>query len=68
MNKNQIKVFWSMFIGFCGSATSILYYEGALHDIDRGAAAILTIIYLICSLPIYLYVKNRKDKFESWFN
>lgn len=68
MNKNQIKVFWSMFIGFCGSATSFFYHEGIFKNIDFGGAMLLTIIYFLCAIPIYVYVKKRKDKFESWFN
>lgn len=67
MSKNQNKAFWSIYIGFSITVTLFFYSESVLQNLDLGTSIILTIIYLLCAIPIYLYVKKGGDKIDRWF-
>lgn len=67
MNRNQKVAFWSMFIGFCFTATVALYSQGAFNKFGIGGAIMLVAFYLGVALLIWWYVRSSPGAVEKWF-
>lgn len=66
MNKNQITVFWSMFIGFCVSATLTLQVQGAFNEPVLGSNFFWVVIYLLVAALMYIFVKSKPRTIDRW--
>jgi hypothetical protein len=67
MSRNQRVAFWSLFIGFCLTATISIYPQGAFDNINVIGALILTIFYLVVGFFIHMFVKTNPKEIEKWF-
>ena len=66
MNKNQITVFWSMFIGFCVSATLSLQVQGAFNEPVLGSNFFWVVTYLLIAALMYIFVKSKPKTIYRW--
>jgi len=68
MNRNQTIAFWSMFAGFCVTATLFLHERGTISSIEAsGGAAIIVASYLVVAYLIRIYVRKNPEEIDSWF-
>jgi hypothetical protein len=67
MSRNQKVAFWALFVGFCLTATTSIYPQGAFDNITIVGAIILTIFYLTVAFFIHLFVKSNPKEIDKLF-
>lgn len=68
MARKSTVAFWSIFIGFCVTATFSIWMQGAFDGISFVGTLLILSGYFICAFFIHLYIKKNPDTVEKWFS
>lgn len=67
MNRNQKRVFATIYITFCIVVARGLYSEGAFRNLDFIIIGFVAFLYLIAGFFIRKYVITNLEQVDKWF-